>query len=209
MSTTGLNGGILQSAAGGAVDVRQCRFHDGRRLLPNQYLVQPGDYLEVRDGGVYQIGAVTGQTSIQLATAYGSTLNISTPTTNYRILRQPRILIGEAPLQLPNNFAVDTTLIPRQSSPATRQFIGPTSGQHNALCNFEILFSPSGAVVGTNAGNGKVLISVYDTAMNHFDSINRAGIVGVQARTGFIGAYSVAPGLDPFAFVESGRESGL
>ncbi len=67
-------------------------------------------------------------------------------------------------------------------------------------------------MVGANAGSGKVLMIVHDLFANpagaSFDA-NRAGIVGVQARTGFIGAYSVAPGADPFAFVESGRESGI
>ena len=70
------------------------------------------------------------------------------------------------------------------------------------------LFSPTGAVVGANAGNSKLFLFIHDVTMNPFD-INKTGIVSVQTRTGFIGAYSVAPGADPFFFAESGRESGL
>jgi len=190
----------------------------------NALLVQRGDYLEVRDGGVYLIAGVVlssptnmlqlgslstvntpgsvlyspGPPPLYLTTtAYETSLSITERTTNYRILRQPRILIGEAELQMPNNFAVDTTL--------------GGNVQATAVGNFDILFSPSGAVIGANAGSGKLLMIVHDLFANpttSFDS-NRAGIVGVQSRTGFIGAYSVAPGADPFAFVESGRESGL
>jgi prepilin-type N-terminal cleavage/methylation domain-containing protein len=217
-----VNGGILQSAASGVVTFAGVDFTLGlgAGALPSQLLVQPGDFLEVRDGGVYMIGAVTGPTTLTLGgTSYDTALKIgsattppSGPTTNYRILRQPRVLIGEAPLQLPGNLAVDTTLIPQTVIPGNTtvtwsNVAAGTSGYP------EILFSPSGAVVGTNAGNGKVLVTVYDMTMSPFD-INRVGIVAVQCRTGFIGAYGVAPGAglagyDPFGYAESGRESGL
>ncbi len=179
----------------------------GGHALPPQYLVQPGDYLELRDGGVYLISQVQPSppapgTILQLAgTSYDKTITVPSPTTNYRILRQPRILIGEPPLTLPNNMVVDMNTIP--GTLVSSNVVQGTSGY------YEILFSPSGAVVGTNAGSGKLLIYVHDSTDLSQDITNHAGLVGVQCRTGFIGAYSVAPGNDPFYYAEEGRSSGL
>lgn len=197
-----LTGGMLQSAAAGLVTFFNVDFTLGGVPLMNQWLVQVGDYLEVRDGGVYLIGPVTGPTTLTLLNAatpgsYDATLNITTPgTTNYRILRQPRILIGEEPLTLPNNYAVDLTA---------------TSGSNvqNGTSGFpEILFAPSGGVLGANAANGITGFLVYDTTMTPYDP-NRAGLIAVQTRTGFIGAYNVGPSGNTFYYVQISRESGL
>lgn len=171
-------------------------FTLGGTPLPSQWLVQTGDYLEIRGGGVCYIASVPpGGTTLQLSGNYPTSLSITAPgTSNFRILRQPRILIGEEPLTLPNNFAVITPY-----SGAAVLF-GPSGIAP------EILFSPTGAVIGTNAGSGKLYLYVHDVTQT---DPNMAGIVAVQSRTGFIGAYSVAPGGDPFAFAEIGRESGL
>jgi prepilin-type N-terminal cleavage/methylation domain-containing protein len=218
----------------------------------SQWLVQPGDVLELRDGGVYTIAGVvtpgpipnqipttTGVppvpvTTLQLgiisggatayysnpvvppmpmyingnqwlptnppmvwASSYEQSLNISSSgTANFRIIRQPRILIGEEPLALPNNYAVDLTA----TYGSNVQF--GTSGY------YEILFAPSGAVIGANAANGITGLVVYDTTMTPFD-LNRAGLVAVQTRTGFIGAYNVGTAPNFFQFVQLSRESGL
>ena len=226
-----VTGGIcLGATANTATGVAQVQFGNvdffGGHALPVQYLVQPGDYLELRDGGVYLIGQAvatpsnpTQSTILQLggnvagtvvATQYDLSVSVSSPTTNYRILRQPRILIGEPPLTMPTNMVVDMNAIP--GTTMTSNVVAGPSGY------LEILFSPSGAVVGTNAGSGKILLCVRDsTDLSYTDPItnlqtydpNKAGIVGVQCRTGFIGAYSVAPGADPFYYAEEGRSSGL
>ena len=225
-----LIGGILLSAnppppnpPTGLVTFGNVDFSMGGVPNPAQWLVQTGDYLEVRDGGVYLIAGVVppapGQpaTILKLAgTAYDNALVVAQPTTNYRILRQPRLLEGEPPLQLPGNFAVDTTPIPDAIIPNNSKNIPPipwSNVRAGSSGSLEILFSPSGSVIGANAVNGKVLITVYDQTMNQPD-INRYGIIAVQSRTGFIGAYSVAPGAgtmgyDPFLFAEEGRNSGL
>jgi hypothetical protein len=178
-------------------------------LPANQWLVQPGDYLEIRDGGVYLINAVTGPNTLQLSgSAYDLALQIPPTgttgyvgTTNYRILRQPRILIGEEPLSFPNNFAANFNTIPGTTTAGSNVAAGPSGFP-------EILFSPTGAVVGTNAGSGMLFITVYDQTMNPFD-LNRTGIVAVQTRTGFIGAYAAASTANPFYFAQIARESGL
>ena len=215
-----LNGGIcLPTSTRGQVQLFNVDCSMGQTLTPNQYLIQPGDYLEMRDGGVYFIAAATATatnppvTIVQLSgSVYDTSLSITSPTTNYRILRQARILIGESPLQLPNNYALDTTLIPPTIIPGNTT-VAWSNVQTAPNGSLEILFSPSGAVVGANSGLGKLLMTVHDMTVIPID-VTRAGIVAVQTRTGFIGAYSVAPGaglpgFDPFLFAEIARESGL
>ena len=200
-----LNGGYIASAAGGTVTFENVDFSLGG-IPSNQWLVQPGDYLGINGGGVYYIAAVTSSTTLQLgSTSYDLALNIPTtsPTTNYRIIRQPRILIGEEPLALPNNYAANFGPLPG-ITPAT-------SGCNvaNGPSGFpEILFSPMGAVIGSNAGNPTIVISVWDTTMEVPDP-NRVGVVGIQSRSGFIGAYGVSLSGNPFLFVQTARESGL
>lgn len=219
-------GATLVSASNGTVTFSGVDFTLGGTTGLTQALVAPGDYLEVRGGAVYYIAAVTGATTLQIGDSstddYANKLNIiqATATSNFRILRQPRLLIGEEPLALPNNFAVDMRIIPDAIIPGNS-----TALAHGKIPVYwsnvargpsgyaEILFAPTGAVVGANAGSGRLLLSVYDQTMTPFD-IHRLGIVGVQCRTGFIGAYSTAPGAgaagyDPFLFAEEGRESGL
>src|SRR5579875_2803731 len=195
-------GPTLVSAGNGTVTFSNVDFSLGGVPYPNQWLVQPGDYLEINGGGVYYIQSVTGPTTLQLGSSpYDLALNITSPTTNYRIIRQPRILIGEEPLTLPNNYAANFGNIPGTTSPGCNVLPGPSG-------NYEILFSPMGAVIGSNAGNPTIVISVWDTTMEVPDP-NRVGIVGIQSRSGFIGAYSVSLSSNPFLFVQTARESGL
>jgi prepilin-type N-terminal cleavage/methylation domain-containing protein len=159
----------------------------------------------VGPGGVtvFAAGGATANGSFLWQSQYEQSLTIGTPTTNYRIIRQPRILIGEEPLTLPTNYAANFGPIPGSSStlPGTNVVLGPSG-------NPEILFSPTGAVVGTNAANSTVVISVWDTTMDIPDP-NRVGIVGIQSRSGFIGAYDVSLSGNPFYFVQTARESGM
>jgi prepilin-type N-terminal cleavage/methylation domain-containing protein len=196
-------GGLLTSATAGTVTFQGVDFSLGGAVLA-QGLVQPGDYLEINGGGVFLINRVTPTTlTLNTTSGYASSLNITTPTTNFRILRQPRILIGEEPLTLPNNYAANFAPIPGSGStlPGTNVALGPSLYP-------EILFSPTGAVIGTNAGTPILWISVWDTTMEVPDP-NRVGIVGIQGRSGFIGAYSVSLSGNPFLFVQMARESGL
>ncbi len=246
-------GGLLTSASAGTVSFQGVDFTLGMypgSTLWNQWLVQPGDYLEINGGGAYLIGgysATSPQTTLLLGVPtpyppllppvlpitatptpnYDSTLTINTslvnatPTTNYRILRQPRILIGEEPLVLPNNYAVVATAIPPTIIPGNGLPGNPTLLWSNVAAGtsgyLEILFSPTGAVIGPNAGSGTVFITVYDTTMDTTDInsfINRIGIVAVQTRSGFVGAYGLPagaglPGYNPFFLAQFGRDSGL
>jgi prepilin-type N-terminal cleavage/methylation domain-containing protein len=151
---------------------------------------------------VVNVGGLTIFPPAQLwQSAYEQGLTIAEATTNYRILRQPRILIGEEPLALPDNYAANFNVIPGTTTLGCNVLPG-ASGY------FDIVFSPTGAVVGTNAGTPILYISVWDTTMELPD-YNRVGIVGIQSRSGFIGAYGVAGPVSPLLFVQTARESGL
>ncbi len=153
---------------------------------------------------------------------YEQSLTIGAATTNYRIIRQPRILLGEEPLTLPNNYAVAVDLSNNNPAiPPTMTFTNifnvlDFAVPPNTTCNVtsgpsgfpEILFSPTGAVIGANAGKATLWISVWDTTMQPLDA-NFVGIVGIQSRSGFIGAYGVSFSGDPLYFVRTARESGL
>lgn len=191
---------------------------------PAQWLVQPGDVLEINGGGVYTIGQVSPASPTNTLvlgmpnaanpyvtpptpSVYDLLLSIpaTSPTANYRILRQPRLLVGEEPLNLPTNYAANFSYIPG--------YLPLTKGSNVAL-GFsgypEILFSPSGAVVGTNAGTATIVISLWDVpAQLELPDPNRVGIVGIQSRSGFLGAYNVSLSTNPFLFVQTARESGL
>jgi prepilin-type N-terminal cleavage/methylation domain-containing protein len=204
------SGGLLVSAAGGTVTFAGVDFWMGSTTLPPNPLVRLGDYLEINGGGVYKIQGATSPTTLLLRSSaydtYGSSLTIAIPTQNYRILRRPRILIGEEPVSLPDNYAANFSSIPLSGSPlpGTNVVPGPSGSP-------EILFSPTGAVIGNNSATSTLVISVWDVpAMNQQPDPNSVGIVGIQCRTGFIGAYPVSLGIyGPFYFVQTARESGL
>jgi hypothetical protein len=126
----------------------------------------------------------------------------STPswfTTNYRIFRQPRLLVGEDILQLPPDMVIDIG-----TDPISGNLLSRNVPQRN-----EILFSPTGEVIGTGTNGGKVLLWVRDsTVANPYDPAATA-IVSIQTRTGLIAAQPVAPGNDPYRFTRDGRSSGL
>jgi type II secretory pathway pseudopilin PulG len=156
-----------------------------------QWLVQPGDYLELRDGGGVHL--ITGVSANTLTVSPAQPIALAAPTTNYRILRQPRPLLGENPLQLPGNLAVD---------PSLSTVLKGVSGQ------VDVLFAPSGTVVGTNAGAGKIFLYVHDLTQNPVDP-SRAGVVAVQTMTGYIGGYTAGPAGNPYLYAIEARGSGL
>jgi prepilin-type N-terminal cleavage/methylation domain-containing protein len=197
-----LSGGVMISAISNTVTFGNVDFTNGQPGIFTDYLVQTGDFLEVRGGGgVRLIGSVSSATTLMLSgSPYDSSLVVAAPTTNYRILRQPRLMTGESPLELPNNFFIDGTN-PKLSNIPFRAVAGAPNGGY-----YEILFGPSGSVVGHGASNGKIYFYVHE--LNQTDP-NQAGIIAVQTRTGFIGAYNIAPVPDPLAYAEEGRNSGL
>jgi prepilin-type N-terminal cleavage/methylation domain-containing protein len=184
------------TAAGTIVTFGNVDFSLGGIPQSEGWLVQAGDYLELRDGGgIHLITSVPPAVpAVNVMVDNTQPVSLSAATANYRILRQPRPLIGENPLQMPGNLAVDMSLSHVQPN------VTGTA--------YDILFSPSGAVVGTNAGLGKIFLYVHDLTQSPVDPA-RSGVVAVQTLTGFLGAYNAGPAGAPYLYANEGRGSGL
>jgi prepilin-type N-terminal cleavage/methylation domain-containing protein len=183
--------------------------------------VQIGDYLELNGGGqIHQITAVTANQGALTATlTLASTVPVFAAGSTWRIVRQPRLLPGEDVKQLPGDYVIELattaytpplSLVPPYSSIQTRQ-IG-TGIPPNGATFYDIIFSPTGAVVGTGTtGLGKIILYVRDTAVA--TTTGPPGLVAINIRTGFIGVYDVnAPTsttADHYLYTEDGRSSGL
>lgn len=167
---------------------------------PNN-LVQAGDYLEIFGGGaVHQVASVPSAIQLNLA---NTSVN-AVATGNFRILRGPREMGGEEVKQLPANMGINVNASLNGSlgnGLPSRQVPGAP------LPYYEILFAPSGAVVGQGTGAGKVVLWVQDN--NQLQTPGQPTLIAIDVRSGFIGAFPVAPGSDPYAYTESGAPSGL
>jgi hypothetical protein len=165
----------------------------------DQALVQPGDYLQVNGGPVYQVQSVSvsaNGTTVSLL----SSLTVPVDTSDYLFYRQPRLLLGEDVKQLPGDLVIDlgagaSLNVPRRTVPG------------NGRSYYEILFGPTGAVVGQGTLGGKIVLWLRDNSTT--STPGPPTLIAVQTRTGFIAAYDVAPGTDPYAFTENGRAGGL
>ncbi|MBV9121766.1 MAG: prepilin-type N-terminal cleavage/methylation domain-containing protein [Planctomycetes bacterium] len=182
--------------------------------------IQAGDYLELYGGGVLRrIVSVGGNGPIYNITLdqTGSPPLPGAPTTppqayaqqggqaytNYRIILQPQVIAGEATQSFPAGVGVDFS-----SPPWYKQ---PLSNPPARAGNYEILFGPSGAVVGQNTGTG--LIGLWVRRLKDDNSVDRLAdkpiLVTVQPRTGFIATHPVSTSGDPYQFAKDGLASGM
>jgi prepilin-type N-terminal cleavage/methylation domain-containing protein len=169
---------------------------------PSNPLVQPGDYLELfGGGGLFQV-ASTGTLPVPGPPA----ATYTTLTFNPRIIRQPRRVPGEDVLRLPQDIVVDLSPIPNATTVTWSQNIpwrGTVPVGTAQIRNYEIMFSPSGDVIGQAASSGKILLWVRDSTVNppsQGDSPPMQGnptLVALQVRGGFLGTYPVLPNTDP------------
>ena len=180
------------------------------------FVVQVGDYLELFGGGVLHRIAAVGTNTLtvepsQVPLPPMDPMNLSTAI-NYRIIPQPRTNPGEQPLTMPGNIAISF----EQPDPMTPA-ITPLSRNVPARTGFlEILFAPSGAVIGQGTGTGQIIFWVRDIT-DPFPPppapldllLGKGTLITVQPRTGFIAAHPVASGSDPYAFTRDGRTSGM
>ncbi len=124
------------------------------------------------------------------------------PGTSYSIIRAPRRLPSEDVITLPPNLVIDNRNgLCQNFNPRT------LSDSQTTLNVFEILFAPSGGVVGQGTGADKIYLWLADPTLAAGDGSSL--ILSVQVRTGIIGVYPVAPGADPYAYVKDPRASGL
>jgi hypothetical protein len=185
--------------------------------------VQVGDYLEVLGGGftraIRNIG-IAGQYQYLDVDATIPMPQPDTPPTqltdasgnllpaNYRIILQPRLLAGEQTLQLPRDIVID--LGPNANYNPTAPLSNPPlrAGQF-----YEILFAPSGAVIGQATGLGQIYLWVRNDSERTQQETGilrgNATLVTVQTRTGFIATHPVANTADPYQFTRDARSSGM
>lgn len=114
---------------------------------------------------------------------------------NYRIIRAPRLISGEPAVTLPTDTVIDG---------------GQCQPTNAASTTYDIVFGPSGAVVNGAANSGTTnLICLYIRDVDAANSTAAPSLIAIQGRTGFIGAYPVNTGADPFQFAKDPRGSGM
>ncbi len=132
-------------------------------------------------------------------------------TRNFGIYRAPRPLLGEPNLQISSGMGVDST--------ASQPAFGTTMGTNMP---FDILFAPSGEVIGTGEGLfAFVLRDVNRVATpatqadlqdaTKYDTYGQMILVCIYPKTGAIATQPVAPPslADPFKFAKDGINTGL
>ncbi len=162
--------------------------------------VQPGDYLELQGGGLVHliIGVIANPNGT--TPNVGDTLVLASqppsfaPTYQYRVIRQPRVLQGEQTLQMPQGVAIDLS----QSLPS-------------GTAPFDVMFAPSGAVVGAAAASDKLIFWVRDITQDTATPGEQT-LVTVYGRTGFVATHPVnfntALG-GYYYYTTDGRSSGM
>ncbi len=183
-------------------------------------LIQNGDYLELNGGGpVYVIIGVDSQSLILANTQ----IQLNAPTANYRILRQPRPLLGEDVLSLPQDMIVDNSLSnPNDLTSSYSKNVPARSivGDGGRATFYEITFSPTGTVIGQTTPSGKIILWVRN-ATKPVNDPGAVTLIAVSIRTGFITAHPInisVPTIDPktgistidlYLFTEDGKSSGM
>lgn len=186
--------------------------------VPEQYPVQPGDYLELNGGGLVtainaQIYQSTPPPSFNGFNVIPLASNPSTgqPVKSYRIIRGPRPVVGEDSVKMPKDVAVllsdvgGTATYYSQNVPQRAIPFGTT------FYFYEILFSPSGSVIGQGtAGSDKVVLFVADLTRDTPTTDGEPALVVVNIRTGAIGVQPVdVSSGNPYSFTQDPRSSGM
>jgi hypothetical protein len=190
-----------------------------------EYPVQPGDYLEIAGGQLYQIYTVPSLQTLTVSPLHPATVPALTYdplltlpfkqqngltgyyTTQWRIIRQPRRMPGEDSLTLNGNAVIDLgpgpNGVPLTLSPNVP--MRTTPGQ----TYYEILFAPNGGVVGRGTvGSDRIVLWVHDSTQSD-PTANGPALISVQVRTGFIGSYPVdMNGADPYSLTRDPRAGG-
>jgi prepilin-type N-terminal cleavage/methylation domain-containing protein len=186
---------VLEGAAG-------ADFSGGftdRTLWP----VQTGDYLEVNGGLPRYIASVTNATTLTLASPLPAAIPAGNPTMNYRIIRSPRVQ-GEDQLQMPGDVIIDLGTNTTYNNPLPWNTVtDPVT--NTTTSTLDILFSPSGAVIGRGTSGDSIYLWVRDSLLPLFQGDNT--LVAVQVRTGSVFAFPVdnTPGGDPYSIAKTGR----
>jgi len=167
-------------------------------------LVQPGDWIELNGGGqVYQILGIDkwddpndsygAYNRLILDRAVDAPVGWQTSSIpgrasgSYRIIRQPRPIAGEKPLQFPEGAVLDLRSTRLSSTGMT----------------FDILFTPRSNVVGTSAGQDMIFLWIHDARAGLLDN---QVLVTVYPKTGAVLVFPVdLNGPDMYSQARTGR----
>jgi prepilin-type N-terminal cleavage/methylation domain-containing protein len=182
-----LNQVSLQADANGTGDLSNGQSNSAL------WSVQSGDYLLILSTGlVHQITGITGTNptfSITLASDL-SPNGLGQATRNYRILRAPRVS-GEEKLSLPQYIGINVTtnqLPPTGYAANANNVITPNSDGV-----IDILFGPSGNVIGDWAGTDMIILWVCDTSLANTPWDGEPTLITVYTRTGLVAPVPVDP----------------
>ena len=169
---------------------------------PTLWPVQAGDFIQVSSGTAYHkitgvsSQAGTGTVNVQQP-GYAPAL-VNTTTSDYRIVRAPRPVAGEETIFLPEDVIIDLSQGRSQIAADT------TTG------NYDILFAPAGAILGSAANSGKIILWVSDTTQTAQNvNTSEQSLIVVYARTGLIAAFPVdTTSGDPYSYTKDPRAAG-
>jgi prepilin-type N-terminal cleavage/methylation domain-containing protein len=186
-----------------------------------QIQIQQGDYLEIYGGGVMRrILSVNNATKLNLdATTTPLPDHTYPPTTpasnndrtNFRIIMQPRKIPAEQELKLPENIGIEVQKS-RSLAANTLTDSDDNTAVPAGLRHYDILFSPSGAIITSGATNSQIILWVRDVTKDNSVNViaGDATMITVQPRTGFIANHPPNPsGPDVYSFTKDTRSSGL
>ncbi len=179
--------------------------------------VEAGDYFTAPGHNPHLITSVTGNPpngAIQFL-PNSPLANAMIPGMQYAIVRGPRRLPSEDIIQLPPSIVIDDSTVGGNTLCQNLPFRTLSDSQQTQQVA-EIVFSPSGALIGQGTQANKVLLWLRDPTQPD-PRFGAPVLVSIQVRTGFISVCPVAPwnggaigaGNDPYAFAEDGRASGM
>jgi prepilin-type N-terminal cleavage/methylation domain-containing protein len=184
---------------------------------PDNFAVMPGDYIEFNGGGL--LHQILGIMSPPFAPPFNACTSVAilplnadlptSPTANYRVIRQPRVIANEEAIQLPQDVAIDFTLSLRVPQRQAYSGVGLSPGgpSPQVYVYRDILFAPSGAIVGQNSGSGNIILYVRDITRDAIiDGDPR--LVTIHTHTGLIGVHPIDP-TNLYRFTQDARSSGL
>lgn len=200
-STQDFSGGLTVSAA-----------------AADQFTVQAGDYLELSGGGpVTAIQKVAvgstpaGNTKYNQLQTY-SNPSVSSSVTGYRVIRGPRRVPGEDSIKLPQDVVVVFDDATSGANVSYSQYIPkrPVSLGLSTTVFYEILFAPSGSVIGQGTSStDKIVLFVWDGGREQYTE-GEPALVVVNALTGAISVQAVdLRSGNYYTFAQDPRLSGM
>lgn len=205
--------GVTLTNAGG---VGVATFTAGTNPVPNiaNYVIT-GDLFEFTNGSVHRVQSATANSVTFMSAVSETTVPLSLPpagntvATNvnagFRFIREPRPLMGEQVLQIPNNVAVMAI------NPPTNVVTLPNGANVPASLNLpigfsganDIIFSPSGQVI--NASSGRIVLCIQSTIGG------QGTLLCIYSRTGAVASHPINDANNyatPYTFTQDGRSSG-